>query len=93
MNFLSSKIKMIDVIFNNNFYKLCIGFILSLLLTFAHEIHVLKEYWILIPIAIVTLLLLSNNISNDLGIILLMIAILILTYNQTINKKSKNYHS
>jgi hypothetical protein len=78
---------MIDVIFNNNFYKLCIGFILSLVLTFSHELHILKEYWILILITILTIMLLSKELSNDLGIILLMIALLILTYNQ--NKHTK----
>jgi hypothetical protein len=78
---------MIDVIFNNNFYKLCIGFILSLVLTFSHELHILKEYWILILITILTIILLSKELSNDLGIILLMIALLILTYNQ--NKHTK----
>lgn len=79
---------MIDDIFNNQFYKLCIGFILSLVLAFSHEIQVLKEYWILLIVISITLLLINDNLSNDFGIILLLSALLIITYNQNVNKKS-----
>jgi uncharacterized membrane protein YhaH (DUF805 family) len=76
-------------VFNNPFYKLCIGIIIALVLTFAHDIHILKEWWVLFLVAFITLLLLSLNILDDLGIILLMIALLIITYNQNINRINK----
>lgn len=72
----------IDYIFNNNFYRLCIAFIITLMITFSHELIILKEYWVLISISIVTFLLVSTNIKEDLGIILLMVALLVLSYNQ-----------
>jgi membrane-bound ClpP family serine protease len=81
---------MIDDIFNNQFYKLCIGFILALVLTFSHEIQVIKEYWILLIVISITLLLINDSLSNDFGIILLLSALLIITYNQNVNKKSRS---
>lgn len=76
----------IDYIFNNNFYKLCIAFIIVLMITFSHELIILKQYWVLICVSFVTFLLLSNNIENDLGIILLMVALLIIIYNEQSQK-------
>jgi len=83
---------MIDDIFNNSFYKLCIGFIIALVLTFSHEIHILKEWWVLFFVAFVTILLVSSNLSDDFGIILLMIALLLITYNQNINNNKNGNH-
>lgn len=69
---------MIDIIFENIYYKICIALIISLLLTFSHEIKLLKEYWVLIIIAFICLLSFS---TGDIGIVLLMIALLAITFN------------
>jgi len=75
---------MIDFIFENIYYKLCIAIVISLIITFSHEIKILKEYWILIIITFICLLSFS---TGDIGIILLMIALTLITFNLQVKIK------
>lgn len=76
----------LENMFESQYLKLIIVIILALVLTFAHEIKVIHEPWLLLLIGIITLFLLINNVVN-MGIIFMMVALVLIVYNiQIVNK-------
>jgi hypothetical protein len=69
----------LNIIFQH--FKLAIAIIMCLILTFAIDIKILQEKFILIAIFIVLILMILSNITEDLGIILLLLALFIISYN------------
>jgi hypothetical protein len=78
---------MINELFNNIYSKIIIVIILSLLLTFSHEIDVFKDG--VIAYMIFAMLMLLIFTKDNMGYIIMIGALFILTYNNVIHKKSK----
>ena len=70
----------INILFESFYFKLIIGILMALILTFADDFKILKNKFILISIGLALILMLLNNI-DDIGIILLLIALFIISYN------------
>ena len=70
----------INILFEIFYFKLIIGILMALILTFADDFKILKNKFILISIGLALILMLLNNI-DDIGIILLLIALFIISYN------------
>lgn len=74
-------------LFNNIYWKLLMVTILALLITFAHEIDLFKDGVITyIILAMVILLLFSKE---DYGLVILLCAIFVLSYNNVTHKNPK----
>lgn len=82
---------MIHIIFDNFYFKLGIAVIMSLLLTFSSDIKILYSKIILIIILLILVLMIIYNLNEDMGIIILLIALFLLAYNNIImEQKIKN---
>jgi hypothetical protein len=79
---------MIHIIFDNFYFKLGIAVIMALLLTFSSDIKILYSKIILISILFILLFMIIYNLNEDMGIIILLVALFLLSYNNVImNKK------
>jgi uncharacterized membrane protein YhhN len=70
--------------FNSWSWKAIVVIILSLLATFAHELDVLKDGVVVYIVLIVLMLLIYTK--EDLGFVVLLSAVFILSYNNVIHK-------
>jgi hypothetical protein len=78
---------MINLLFDNFYYKLAFALILCLLLAFANSIDVLKKVGMsIIILIIIILILLSGN--KDYNILLLLIGLFILSYNNVMFRQN-----
>ena len=76
---------MLDELFNNVYWKIIVVTILSLLATFSHEIEALKDGGVCyIILAVLALLVFARE---DLGFIVLVAALFVLSYNNVTFKK------
>jgi membrane protein implicated in regulation of membrane protease activity len=83
--------KMINIFFENFYYKLSFAILLCVILAFANRIEVLQNGAIAFIILILfMLMLLSGSFNEDYGIILLLAAMFVLTYNNVTFKKNGN---
>lgn len=80
---------MITTIFESVYTKLLLVVMLALMITFAHEIEPFKSIWTLVLIAVLTVVFYMNTAYDDLGILLLMVSLFIVVYNQCM-KTAKN---
>lgn len=72
-------------LFNNIYWKLLMVIILALLATFAHDIELFKDGVITyLLLGMIILLLISKE---DYGLVILLCAIFILSYNNVTHKK------
>lgn len=78
----------INIIFDNFTYKIIIAIILALIVSFTNKIEILHAAISAILIFLI-LILMFFNFENDFGIILLLVALLALTYNNVMIKSSK----
>jgi C4-dicarboxylate transporter len=79
---------MLDVLFDNVYYRFLIAAVLALVLTFSDELDVLRKPWMLVAIGSVTLLMIMFDVTSDLGITMLMVSLFIVVYNlQTMKKQ------
>jgi hypothetical protein len=78
---------MINIFFDNFYYKLCFAIILCLLIAFADRIDVLKNGGIVL--IILFLIILMMNAQEDYGIVILLVALFVLGYNNVTFKPSK----
>lgn len=79
---------MIHELFNSIYWKIIVVIILSLLITFAHEIEVLKDGVVCYMILAVLALLIYTQ--EDLGFVVLMAVLFVLSYNNVTRKKTKS---
>lgn len=75
-------------LFNNIYWKLLMVTILALLATFAHDIDLFKDGVITYVILGMLILLLISN--EDYGLVILLCAIFVLSYNNVTHKKIEN---
>lgn len=76
--------------FENVYSRTFLAFVLCIVIAFAAEIDALHEKWMVIAIFAVTMLLILVNVYNDYGLVLLMITLFILTYNNVRNSRKAN---
>ena len=72
-----------DDIFNNFYFKLIIAMIMCLILSFSHEIDVLKNKLLTWCIFVIVCLMICFNLQEDAGVIFLLVAIFILSLAQS----------
>jgi hypothetical protein len=70
-----------DEIFNNIYFKLAIAMIMSLILAFSDEIDVLKNKILTWCIFLLVLMMTCFNMTDDQGVIFLLIAVFIVSLN------------
>lgn len=75
-------------LFNNIYWKLLMVTILALLATFAHDIDLFKDGVITYVILGMLILLLISK--EDYGLVILLCAIFVLSYNNVTHKKIEN---
>lgn len=75
-------------IFDNRYTSFVIAVILCLLIVFIEEIDIFKNVISFYIVLFIIFLMVSSNIYDDYGFLLLLIALLILIYVQT--KKGNN---
>ena len=74
--------ELIGDIFQNNYLKICLASIMSLILAFAGDIKIIGEKKITyLTLAIFALMLISMR-NEDLGMILLLASLVIISYNK-----------
>lgn len=76
-------------LFNNIYWKLLMVTIMTLLITFAHEIDLFKDGVITYIILGMVLLLLFSR--EDFGLVILLCAIFVLSYNNVTRKNPKEH--
>jgi cell division protein FtsW (lipid II flippase) len=77
-----------NILFQNFYFKLSLASLIALLLAFAGDIQIFKDIYTLLALLIVLVLMLLYNIQEDLGLIMLLIALLIITYNSIIKTRN-----
>lgn len=76
---------MIDIIFDNIYFKLIIAIVLSLFIAFSNEIQLFYKPSILLLIGVITIILFVMESNIDMGILYLMVALFVIVYNQQIH--------
>lgn len=76
---------MINELFNSSYCKIIIVLVLSLLATFANELDIFKDPVICYIIFIILILLIVSK--ENMGYIILLLCIFILSYNCIVQKK------
>lgn len=76
---------MIHQLFNNIYWKIIVVLILSLLITFAHDIDALKDGVIVYMILAVLMIIIYSK--EDIGFCVLLSILFILAYNNVIQKR------
>lgn len=72
-------------LYNSIYWKIIVVLILSILITFNHEIEVFKDGVICYIIFIILLLLIYTK--EDIGFIILVATLFVLSYNNVLHKK------
>ncbi len=80
---------MLDIIFDNIYFKLIIAIILALFISFSNEVEIFYKPYILFIIGIVTIFLFVIDSKIDMGILYLMVALFVVVYNQQIHASIK----
>jgi cell division protein FtsW (lipid II flippase) len=75
-----------ELLFQSFYFKLSIASIMALLLTFSGDIEIFRDQFILLVLFVVLILMIMYNIRDDLGLVMLLIALLVITYNNVITK-------
>jgi hypothetical protein len=73
-----------EILFQNFYFKFAIAAVMALLITFANDIKVLRDRFILIMIFIALMLMTFFSLKQDVGIVLLLVALYVLCYNLVI---------
>lgn len=87
---------MIDLLLTNVYIRLFIATMLALIIAFSHELSILNERWMLGLIGVLLIMILIYDPTMDNGIVLLLVALFIVVYNQQsrnqlmTEKRSKN---
>lgn len=81
---------LVHYFFENFYYRLFLAFLLCLLITFSHEVEALQQTWILGCLLALTLLMVFGDMYNDYGIVLLVMTLCILSYNNVRIQPSSN---
>ncbi len=81
---------MIDIIFDNIYFKLIIAIVLALFISFSNEIELFYKPYVLLIIGILTIFLFVIKSNIDIGILYLMVALFVIVYNQQIHANFKN---
>jgi hypothetical protein len=76
---------MIHQLFNNIYWKIIVVLILSLLITFSHDIDALKDGVIVYMILAVLMVIIYSK--EDIGFCVLLSILFILSYNNVVQKK------
>lgn len=75
--------------FEHPHFRLLLAMILSLLIVFVDKIDILKKKEMYIIMIILFIIILYGSLYNDYGIVLLLIGLIVLTYNN-LYKNNKN---
>lgn len=75
--------------FEHPHFRLLLAMILSLLIVFVDKIDILKKKEMYIIMIILFIIILYGSLYNDYGIVLLLIGLIVLTYNN-LYKNKKN---
>ena len=82
---------MIDIIFDNIYFKLIIAIILALFIAFSNEIELFYKPSVLVVIGVLTIILFVMKSNIDMGILYLMVALFVVVYNQQLYNKQKKF--
>lgn len=74
---------MIDHIFSSFYYRLIIAFALCLMITFVDKFDLFHTKFITFLLFILILLILYSNMKEDYGLLLLVIALFVLSFNMS----------
>lgn len=80
---------MINIIFDNIYFKLIIAIILALFIAFSNEIDLFYKPLVLVLIGALTIILFVMESNIDMGILYLMVALFVIVYNQQLYNKHK----
>ena len=76
---------MLDIIFDNIYFKLIIAIILALFISFSNEVELFYKPYILLLIGVLTVFLFVIDSNIDIGILYLMVALFVVVYNQQLH--------
>ncbi len=79
---------MIDIIFDNIYFKLIIAIVLALFIAFSNEIELFYRPIVLVLIGVLTIILFVMESNIDMGILYLMVALFVVVYNQQLHNKN-----
>lgn len=79
---------MIDIIFDNIYFKLIIAIVLALFIAFSNEIELFYRPIVLVLIGVLTIILFVMESNIDMGILYLMVALFVVVYNQQLYNKN-----
>lgn len=80
----------INTILESVYTKLLLVVMLALMITFAHEIEAFKSVWTLLFVGVLTVVFYMNTAYDNLGILLLMVSLFIVVYNQCMKTIKNN---
>jgi len=75
---------MIQHIFNNFYYRLIIAFVVCLMIAFVDKFELFHRKWVTAVLFVIIVMMWSSNLNNDYGLLLLIIALFILSYNMSV---------
>ena len=73
---------MINVIYANKYFRLFIVAMLALIVSFANELKILNERWVLFLTGTIIVLVVMHDPSIEVGLIFILVALFIVIYNQ-----------
>lgn len=71
----------VNQLFDSMHFKVAIASLLSILLAFSSDVKMLDSSFVLIIILIVLILMILSNFHRDYGLIILLSALFIISYN------------
>jgi cell division protein FtsW (lipid II flippase) len=78
-----------NILFQSFYFKLGIAAIMALLISFANEVKILHDKFVLILIFLVLILMLLYSLQSDVGIIMLLVGLFVICYNLSHVKRNK----
>lgn len=80
---------MIQHIFTNFYYRLFIAFLICLMITFIDKFEMFHQKAVTVFLFALVVLILLSNMREDYGLLLLLIALFVLSFNISVFKNSK----
>ena len=78
---------MIEAIFKSFSYRLILAMIIIYMITFVHEFTFFHDVVVTFVVLLVLIIMIMFTFSSDYGLILLLLVLFILSYNESILKK------
>lgn len=81
---------MIEIIFNSFYYRFIIAMIIIFMIVFIHNFHFFHNIIVTYIILLIVTIMILFNLNKDYGLLLLLIALFCLSYNESVVIKNKN---